>query len=231
MKFVRNAKIFRGHLDAAPAVGVFFLFALMVLLHSTITFTPGLLLQLGEVGKGTNAVPVLKIGVEGQAYYKGDPVGLGQLGKLWLEQAIEGKAPPLVWLATEPGTPPKLVAEFERIADEASVIIKPLSTRLEMPETDELPGTTHASLVVALNLNGQLFFENQMIDIARLSEKFVAAQKNSREPLTLVLQADRGVEYGKVVALSILARKSGFAEVLFATRPYLRPSRPPAVTP
>ncbi len=228
MKFVRNAKIFRGQLDVAPAVGVFFLLALMVLLHSAITFTPGLLVQLGSVGTGTNAVPVLQLDMHGLAHYRGDELRLEKLEGIWLEEARMGKAPPLVWLATEPGTPTNLVLQAEIIAAAAGVTIRPLGTRVELPEIDDLPGTTNASLVVAINLNGQVFFENQMVEAEVLRKKLVKAQASSREPLTLILQADRGVEYGNVLSLSVMARQAGFAEVLLATRPSSSLNQAPA---
>ena len=43
MRFPRNAKIFRGQLDAAPLAGVFFLLLIFFLLSSRLAFTPGVL--------------------------------------------------------------------------------------------------------------------------------------------------------------------------------------------
>ena len=45
MKFPRNARIFRGHLDAAPFLSVFFLLAIFVMLASLV-YTPGVHVQL-----------------------------------------------------------------------------------------------------------------------------------------------------------------------------------------
>jgi hypothetical protein len=45
MRFPRNAKMFRGQMDAAPFAGVFFLLTLFVLLAS-FTYTPGVRLRL-----------------------------------------------------------------------------------------------------------------------------------------------------------------------------------------
>jgi len=45
MKFPRNARIFRGQLDAAPFAAVFFLLVLFVMLAS-LTYTPGVHIQL-----------------------------------------------------------------------------------------------------------------------------------------------------------------------------------------
>ena len=48
MRFPHNAKIFRGQLDAAPFLGVFFLLLIFLLLNSSLVFTPGVQIQLPE---------------------------------------------------------------------------------------------------------------------------------------------------------------------------------------
>jgi len=48
MRYPRNAKIFRGQLDAAPFAGVFFSLLLFILLNSTLVFTPGVLIDLAQ---------------------------------------------------------------------------------------------------------------------------------------------------------------------------------------
>jgi biopolymer transport protein ExbD len=45
MKFPRNARIFKGHLDAAPFAGVFFCLLIFVLL-GTLVYTPGVRIEL-----------------------------------------------------------------------------------------------------------------------------------------------------------------------------------------
>jgi biopolymer transport protein ExbD len=48
MKLPRNAKVFRGQLDVAPVVGVFFLLLIFLLLQNYITFVPGVPVRLPE---------------------------------------------------------------------------------------------------------------------------------------------------------------------------------------
>ena len=48
MKFPRNARIFRGQLDASPFVGVLFLVAIFLLLNSSLVFVPGIAINLPE---------------------------------------------------------------------------------------------------------------------------------------------------------------------------------------
>ena len=48
MRFPHNAKIFRGQLDAAPFLSVFFLLIIFLLLNSAFVFTPGVPITLPE---------------------------------------------------------------------------------------------------------------------------------------------------------------------------------------
>jgi biopolymer transport protein ExbD len=57
MKFPRNARIFRGQLDAAPFAGVFFLLVIFVALGKLL-FTPGVQVSLPATGNLLLAGPV-----------------------------------------------------------------------------------------------------------------------------------------------------------------------------
>ena len=46
MRYPRNAKIFRGQLDAAPFAGVFFCLLIFLLLNSSLVFSPGVKIDL-----------------------------------------------------------------------------------------------------------------------------------------------------------------------------------------
>src|SRR5215813_7949103 len=48
MKFPRNAKIFRGQLEAAPFASVFFLLVIFFALSSDIIYTPGIPVRLAQ---------------------------------------------------------------------------------------------------------------------------------------------------------------------------------------
>ena len=64
MKFPRNARIFRGSLDAAPFASVFFLLSIFVLL-GTLVYTPGVHIQLPRADNlpGTDR-PTVKVAVD-----------------------------------------------------------------------------------------------------------------------------------------------------------------------
>ena len=143
MKFARNAKIFRGQLDAAPFAGVFFLLVIFLVLASLV-YTPGV--------------------------------------------------------------------------------------RIQLPDATNLPGTDQPTIAVAVDANGRLYFENQLIQETQLKSRLKAAAQKSAEPLTLVVLADRAVKYETLVRLNLLAREAGIKEALLATRPRAFASSPAGPT-
>ncbi len=138
MKFPRNARIFRGHLDIAPYAGVFFLLILFLVLASLV-YTPGFLIRLSD-------------------------------------------AP-----------------------------------------ADELSGVAGPIAAVAIDPNGQLYYENQPIQKEDLRRRLIWAAQKSSEPLTLVIQADKAVTHDMEVQLAVLARdpRVHIRQVLWATLPRL----------
>ncbi len=139
MKFPRNARIFRGQLDAAPFAAVFFLLVMFLMLASLV-YTPGVSLRL--------------------------PVG------------------------------------------------------------DNLPGTDRLTVAVAVDANGRFYFENQLIDEPGLRERLKAEVAAAREPVTLLVQADKAVSYDTLIRLTLVARDARISEAWLATLP--RPFGPPA---
>ena len=90
---------------------------------------------------------------------------------------------------------------------------------MQLPSADNLPGTDQPSLAVALDANGRLYFASQVVTEAELKSGLSAAVRNSRDPLTLVIQADLTLSYGQLVHLTLLARDAGIQNVLLATLP------------
>jgi biopolymer transport protein ExbD len=74
MKLPRNAKIFRGQLDAAPFASVAFLLMLFLVLQTRLVFTPGVRIDLPQVTEslpGTlNPTVVVAIDRSGLLYYQ-----------------------------------------------------------------------------------------------------------------------------------------------------------------
>jgi biopolymer transport protein ExbD len=99
--------------------------------------------------------------------------------------------------------------------------------RLELPAARDLPGTDKATIAVAIDRHGQLYFQNELMSEKRLLTRLQQAAHDSAEPLTLVVQGDKGVSYEMLVRLTMLAREAGIREAWLATlpQPFDRPAR------
>jgi biopolymer transport protein ExbD len=99
MKFPRNARIFRGQLDAAPFAIVFVLLVLFMMLSSLI-YTPGVQLQLPVANDlpGTET-PAISVAVDkdGRLYFENQQVEETNL-KNSLHAIVTNSAEPLVVL-------------------------------------------------------------------------------------------------------------------------------------
>jgi biopolymer transport protein ExbD len=137
VKFPRNARIFRGQLDAAPFALLFFLLILFLMVASLL-YTPGVALRL--------------------------------------------------------------------------------------PTAEELPGTDRPTVAVAVDGAGRLYFENQGIQEKDLRARLTEAAKQAPEPLTLIVLADKAVNYETLMRLNLLARDAGITNSLLAALP--RPLNP-----
>jgi len=145
MKFPRNARIFRGHLDAAPYAAVLFLLVIF-LMAGSLLYTPGV--------------------------------------------------------------------------------------RLQLPVANDLPGTAKPTVSVAVDKNGRLYYQNQWIEENELRSRLrtAAMESNEKEPLSLLVHADKDATYEMIVRLTLLAREAGIPEAFLATlpRPFAASGRPAA---
>ena len=90
---------------------------------------------------------------------------------------------------------------------------------LRLPVASDLPGTDKRTVAVAVVAGGRYYFANQMVAENKLKSALKAAVQKSREPLTLVIQADKSVTYDQLVHLAQLARDTGIQNALLATLP------------
>ena len=90
---------------------------------------------------------------------------------------------------------------------------------LQLPVVSDLPGTDKPSVAVAVDAGGRFYFADQIVSEAQLKSALSVAAKKSREPLTLVIHADKTVTYDQLVHLTLLARDAGIQNALLATLP------------
>jgi biopolymer transport protein ExbD len=96
MKFPRNARIFRGQLDAAPFVAVFFLLVMFLMLGS-LMYTPGVKLELPSAEElPSTDKPTVSVAIDsaGRYYFDNQLIAEKQLSTS-LTQAVLGSAQPL----------------------------------------------------------------------------------------------------------------------------------------
>jgi biopolymer transport protein ExbD len=90
---------------------------------------------------------------------------------------------------------------------------------LQLPVADDLPGLDKPTVAVAVDAGGRFYFANQIVTKDKLRIALKAAVHKSREPLTLVIHADKTVTYEQLVQLTLLARETGIQNALLATLP------------
>jgi biopolymer transport protein ExbD len=105
----------------------------------------------------------------------------------------------------------------------SSIVFTP-GVPIRLPQTRDLPGTTNETVTVAVDAQGQFYFQNQLATEPLLKARLTELVAQARQPLTLVVQADEAVTYQVLVRLSVLAREAGLREALFAVRPHPTPS-------
>ena len=211
MKFPRNVKVFRGELNAAPLVSVFFLLVLFVVLAGLV-YTPGIPIQLDPSPAGTNTVAaVISISRTGTVQiadhtFQGDDLagirdrlaGLPVGGTVRVEEEL--------------GAPKDLAPAIRELVRNAG--------RIELPAVaGRFGGTANRTVAVAVNFSGQLFYENRRVTEDQLRMALSDAVGARPDPLTLVVLADRAVDNGTLMRLSAVAREAGIRELLLAARP------------
>jgi biopolymer transport protein ExbD len=225
MRYPRNAKIFRGQVDAAPFAGVFFLLLLFMLLFNTHVFIPGVRVDLGGKPVAPELIArTVKVLRSGSIEFEGSDYSFLQFQTELKERAQKGTVPKRVIFENEPGTKEPFVDRVQQLLLGQGVALKSPGARMELPEATGFPGSPNKRVVVAMNLNGQKFYQQQLVTDELLFQKLAEAVRQNRPtgtPLTMVLQADRNVPYGKITDLCEIARKAGIDEVTFAHRPNL----------
>ena len=95
---------------------------------------------------------------------------------------------------------------------------------IRLPEAEDLPGVIGRTVVVAVDASGQYYFDNQLTHERLLRQRLQEEVSATREPLTLVIQADQQVTWENLARIGLLARKAGVKDAVLATRPPLSPT-------
>jgi biopolymer transport protein ExbD len=108
-----------------------------------------------------------------------------------------------------------------------SLVFTP-GVHIQLPESAALPGTRNPTVFVAVDESGQVYFEDQAIREDALKETLRLAVSRTKDPVTLVLLADKRTDHEVIVRLGLVAREAGIREMLQATRSEAVPVPVPA---
>jgi biopolymer transport protein ExbD len=100
-----------------------------------------------------------------------------------------------------------------------AVLLPPPGIPLQLPAAGDLPGVDRPTVAVAVDAAGRFFFANKMVSETELTLRLAGAAEKSREPLTLVIRADKTVTLDQLAHLTVLARHAGITNALLATLP------------
>jgi len=202
MRFARHAKIFRGPLDAAPIAAVLLLLMLFMLL-SSLVYTPGVLVHLGQKGEIITVTRTNTVSFAGRIYKPGE---LSQLRTdLKTRPATTGFS-----VALEPGADSDLA---QQVSNQFQIVL---------PAGRNLTGTANATVAVAVNFRGQCFYQNRLVQDAELKAELASRVRNAARDgkgLDMILMLDKAAEIQVLTRFFELAREAGIAEVQLAGQP------------
>jgi biopolymer transport protein ExbD len=206
MRFPRQAKIFCGPLDPAPVAGLLMLVVLFVLLFSLI-YTPGVLVEASAAMADPEGV--IQITRNKDVTFQGNAYKPAEFQEL--RHAIE-QAPASLNLSItrEPGASVDIENKVKSLLS------------IQLPKADHWTSTDTPKTIVEINLRGQLYYENQMVDENELKDRLTAWQQMASKEspdLTLVLRADKGVKNEMLMRLRLLADQAHIKYVLLAVNP------------
>lgn len=101
-----------------------------------------------------------------------------------------------------------------------SALVHTPGVKIALPESSEaLPGPANPALVVAIDASDRIYFEGQVTTTNKLLAKLKAAVAQSKDPVALILQADKQGKLEKAVELMNLAAQAGIHDRWIATEP------------
>jgi biopolymer transport protein ExbD len=132
MKFPRNARIFRGQLDASPFVGVLFLVAIFLLLNSSLVFVPGVAIKLPEAADLPGVIGrtvTVAVDTNRHFYFRSQIIKEGELQIELRKAALETREPLTLMLYVDKTVPWDTMVQLAKLARAAGLKEAILVTR------------------------------------------------------------------------------------------------------
>ena len=218
MRFPRNDKPFRGQIDLAPLAGVLFLLVIFVLLASLV-YTPGVPIQLSSANPDAGVTRKnLLIKAQGEIVFEKQIYKTNSMEQLRAE--LKALAlPATIVVVADKGAPRNVLIEVREMARGLRLGFEVSGTAIELPPAQNFVGAAGATAVVNVNIAGQFFFENQLIGEQRLKTRLAELVRQSRLPLTLIVLADKEVEYKFIMGLWEIAQDAGIQNAMLQVKP------------
>jgi biopolymer transport protein ExbD len=94
-----------------------------------------------------------------------------------------------------------------------------LRLKLQPPTAANLPGINQPTVAMAVDADGRYYFKNQQKTREELRAALQTEAQSRREPLTLLIHADKHVSFDGLVEITLLARDAGITNAFLATLP------------
>jgi biopolymer transport protein ExbD len=142
MKFPRNTKVFRGQFDAAPFASVLFVFIILMLLHPSLTFIPGVpvnLPQTVDLPGTTNPKAVVVVDRGGQIYFESQGIDESAFKEKLEAAVLKNKGSLTLIVQADKETKHETIVRLAVLAREVGVREVLLATRPQLVPTAARP--------------------------------------------------------------------------------------------
>jgi biopolymer transport protein ExbD len=204
-------------MDPAPLAALMFLLVMFMQI-SSLLYTPGVLVELQDPGVIKNPKATIIIKSDGLILFGANIFAESNVESLRAALKASPAGPPFA-LAADPNAPARLV---EKVRALFAIELADGSTNLL--------GTDHPTVVVAVNFLGQYIYDNRVIgesDLGKELKKTLQTVTRESNQLTLLIWADKQVDFDAVTRLEHLAREVGIQDARLAERS-VTPSAIPA---
>lgn len=103
------------------------------------------------------------------------------------------------------------------------VLALPPGVDIQLPESLSLTESAGPCVPIAIDASGQLYIENELVRDPEAPARLEKIFRQFREPVTLVIQADKRVLTDRLAEIWQMGWKAGFRQIRHAVRPPLLP--------
>lgn len=108
------------------------------------------------------------------------------------------------------------------IIQQSAVVLRP-GVRLELPPAPFADGIRPDALVLTVPQEGMYFFQDERLTLEGLQLALARAARAPGGEAGLIIEADKRITHGTLVALYTMAQEAGFRDIVLASRLEGRP--------